>query len=125
MKDVNTALAPRDDLPEESGLDRGLERKPVPPASEGLVIGLGLRVAELRQMNLELRDALVTLHDEYEQLSDLSHDLGDDLTTILSSANGTLRSTATLDPAAGQALERIREAAERMARRIGASSVAR
>jgi signal transduction histidine kinase len=125
MKDATTTLAPGEDQSAESGGHRGLEDKLVAPASEGLVIGLGLRLAELRQMNVELRDALVTLHDEYEQLSDLSHDLGDDLTTILSSANGTLLSTPTLDPAAGQALERIREAAERMARRIGAPSVGR
>ena len=95
------------------------------PASEGLVVGLGLRVAELRQMNIELRDALVTLHDEYEHLSDLSEDLGDDLTTILASANGTLLSDPALDPAAGQAIERIRQAAERMARRIGTPSLGR
>ncbi len=125
MKDANTALAPRGDPFVESGGHRGPEEERLAPASEGLVIGLGLRVAELRQMNLELRDALVTLHDEYEQLSGLSHDLGDDLTTILSSANGTLLSAPTLDPAAGRALERIREAAERIARRIGAPSVGR
>jgi PAS domain S-box-containing protein len=44
----------------------GIEEPPGPPASERLVIGLGLRVAELREMNLELRDALGALQDRYE-----------------------------------------------------------
>jgi signal transduction histidine kinase len=123
MKDPSAAPAPRDDRFAEFGVRRRrLEEMLVAPESEPLVVGLGLRVAELRPMNLELRDALVTLHDRYEELSDLSHDLGDDLTTILASATGTWLSDPTLDPAAGEALERIRQAAERMARRIGASS---
>jgi PAS domain S-box-containing protein len=44
----------------------GVEEPSGPPASERLVLGLGRRVTELRQMNLELRDALGALKDRYE-----------------------------------------------------------
>jgi PAS domain S-box-containing protein len=66
MKDARRALAPKGDgLFDYCGNQR-FEEALAPCASEGLVIGLGLRVAELRQMNLELRDALGALHERYE-----------------------------------------------------------
>ncbi len=48
----------------------GVDDPPGPPASDRLVVGLGRRVAELRQMNLELRDALGALQDRYEAGAD-------------------------------------------------------
>jgi len=69
MKDAYAALAPQGAGLVESGRN-GMEETRPAPSSERLVIGLGLRVAELRQMNLELRDALGALHDRYETGAD-------------------------------------------------------
>jgi PAS domain S-box-containing protein len=66
MKDAYAAVAPRDDSVAAIHEREDLEELFAEPSSERLVIGLGLRVAELRQMNLELRDALGALHDRYE-----------------------------------------------------------
>jgi PAS domain S-box-containing protein len=66
MKDAHPAIAPKGDGLFDVGGRPRFEEALAPSASEGLVIGLGLRVAELRQMNLELRDALGALHDRYE-----------------------------------------------------------
>ena len=65
MKNSYAASAPQDDG--LAGFESyGVDDPPGPPASERLVMGLGRRVAELRQMNLELRDALGALQDRYE-----------------------------------------------------------
>jgi PAS domain S-box-containing protein len=65
MKNSYAAVAPQDDG--LAGFESyGVDDPPGPPASERLLIGLGRRVAELRQMNLELRDALGALQDRYE-----------------------------------------------------------
>jgi PAS domain S-box-containing protein len=65
MKTAYAASALQDD--ELAGFESyGVEEASSPPVSERLVLGLGRRVTELRQMNLELRDALGALQDRYE-----------------------------------------------------------
>jgi PAS domain S-box-containing protein len=65
MKTSYAASALQDD--ELAGFESyGVDEPSNPPVSERLVLGLGRRVAELRQMNLELRDALGALQDRYD-----------------------------------------------------------